>query len=146
MRLSVAEIINQTHSGLDKEGINTYKREKFFNEHKTDALMKFLQIVYNGKKWVLPEGPPPYTPYEFPDAKSNLYTQTRRLYLFQEGTPVKNKFKLESLFVELLEGLDKDDAELVIKIKDGYKPYSISMAKRLGIIEKDTVNQEGEKV
>jgi hypothetical protein len=72
----------------------------------------------------LPEGEPPYTPTEFLDQQNSYYAEFRRMYLFiKGGNDNLRSLKRESLFVQFLEGLDKEDAKMVIAMKDKKAPY-----------------------
>ena len=72
----------------------------------------------------LPEGDPPYKPTDFLDQESSYYTDFRRMYLFiKGGNPNLTAMKREILFVQFIEGLDKQDAKLVLSIKDKKSPY-----------------------
>ena len=72
----------------------------------------------------LPEGDPPYKPTDFLDQESSYYTDFRRMYLFiKGGNPNLTAMKREILFVQFIEGLDKQDAKLVLAIKDKKSPY-----------------------
>jgi len=75
-------------------------------------------------KFLLPEGDPPYKPCEFLDQESRLYSEARLMYLFIEGgNPNLTKLKREMLFIQLLEGVHKDDAVLLCYIKDKKLPF-----------------------
>jgi hypothetical protein len=69
--------------------------------------------------WALPEGNPPYTPLEKSfDAQGHLYSDMRRMYIFLEGGHKTIKpLRRESIFVNLLEELDCDDAALLLECK-----------------------------
>jgi len=74
--------------------------------------------------FVLPEGAPPYKPCEFLNQEGRLLSEARKLYLFIEGgNPNLHKVKRESLFIQLLESIDKDDATLLCHIKDKKTPF-----------------------
>jgi len=87
-----------------------------------------LQTMFRGAYdpavvWTLPEGKPPYKPLESDyDQQGMLYQECRRLYLFIEGGPIKDKTKRERLFIELLEAIDPADAVLLCAIKDKQLP------------------------
>lgn len=75
-------------------------------------------------EWDLPPGDPPYRPCEFFDQQGRLYQETRKLYMFLKGRrPDLTPLKKEVLFIALLEGLDKDDAKLLLAVKDKKMPY-----------------------
>ena len=72
-------------------------------------------------KWALPEGTPPYKVNEAPAGTEHttLFQEARRLWHFVEGADEKlSKTKKEMMFIQLLEGLHKDDAALMIAVKD----------------------------
>lgn len=83
---------------------------------------KVLQtlIEYNfadKKPFDLPEG--------FPEGRSlfinetNLMQEFRRFYIFtKEGVPTISKIKREQLFIDMCEGLSKDEADILIAVKD----------------------------
>lgn len=72
----------------------------------------------------LPEGDPPYKPNDYLDQQSNYYSDFRRMYLFiKGGNPGLHKLKRESLFVQFIEGIDPEDAKLVLAMKDKRSPY-----------------------
>ncbi|NBW57430.1 hypothetical protein EBR43_06530 [bacterium] len=74
--------------------------------------------------FILPEGAPPYKPCDFLDQEGRLYVEARKLYLFVEGgNPNLTKLKREILFIQLIESIDKNDAELLINIKDKKLPF-----------------------
>lgn len=84
-----------------------------------------LKYAYHPNiNFVLPEGAPPYKPCEFLNQEGRLLAEARKLYLFIEGgNPNLHKVKRESLFIQLLESIDKDDAVLLCHIKDKTLPF-----------------------
>lgn len=71
----------------------------------------------------LPEGAPPYNPSEF-DEPGALHAEVRRFYLFVKGgQPNLTKVKRESLFIDVLQYVHKEDAELLVCMKDKKSPY-----------------------
>jgi hypothetical protein len=70
------------------------------------------------KKWILPEGEPPYKTAAEPMGMTptNLVGELRRLYVFTRADlkPVKR----EQLFISLLEGVHPDEAKLLCAVKD----------------------------
>ena len=72
-------------------------------------------------KWDLPEGVPPYKKNDAPAGTEHttLHQEARRLWHFVEGADQKlSKTKKEMMFIQLLEGLHKDDAALMVAVKD----------------------------
>jgi hypothetical protein len=85
------------------------------------ALMTVLQAAYHPAiKFLLPEGTPPFKKLQkSQDAEGSLYREARKFYIFIEGqTPNISQLKRETLFIQLLEALDPDDAELILGMKD----------------------------
>lgn len=75
-------------------------------------------------KFLLPEGDPPYKPNEYVDQEGILFSEARKLYLFVEGGNNNlTKFRRETLFVQFIEGIDKNDAILICAIKDKKLPF-----------------------
>ena len=75
-------------------------------------------------KFLLPEGVPPYKPNEFVDQEGILFSEARKLYLFVEGGNSNlTRFKREMLFIQFIENIDKNDAELICAVKDKKLPF-----------------------
>ena len=77
-------------------------------------------------QWMLPEGAPPYTPMEkATDSQATLIAKHHMLEYFVKSPkhPNVNQIKREQIFIQFLESLDPDDADLLIKIKDGNMPF-----------------------
>ena len=120
MKLGLAEILKKA-SDFEK------KQEKIEWLHRNDspALRAILKYAYDPKvKFILPDGAPPYKQNQLPDLQSVLYSELRKLYLFIEGgNPNLKQTRREYLFIQLLENLDKEDAELIVAVKDKKIPY-----------------------
>ena len=71
-----------------------------------------------------------------------LYSVVRKLYLFIEGgNPNLTKMKREQLFINLLESIDKDDAELLVSIKDKKMPYKLITRKFVEKVYPGLINE-----
>ena len=69
----------------------------------------------------VPEGVPPFIENEAPEGTEHtkLSTEYKKLYRFcKGGDPNLQSMRREQLFVQLLEGLHKDEAQVVIQAKD----------------------------
>lgn len=91
------------------------------------VLLQVLNAVFNPNvKFLLPEGTPPYKPAEKGmDLQTSLYRESKKMFYFIDGlSPKIPQLKRETLFVQMLEVLDPDDAKLVIAMKDKIMPYS----------------------
>lgn len=90
------------------------------------VLLQVLNAVFNPNvKFLLPEGTPPYKPAEKSlDLQTSLYRESKKMFYFIDGlAPKIPQLKRETLFVQMLEVLDPDDAKLVIAMKDKIMPY-----------------------
>ena len=89
-----------------------------------------LRIILQGAfdpsvEWLLPEGEPPYKPNDLVDQQHVLIKDIEKLRYFVKGFYDNlPQTKRESMFVELLERVDKEDAKLLIAIKDKKLPFN----------------------
>ena len=119
-KLGISEILK-----LVSEQKTTQEKVNVLQKWNTPVLQMILKYALDPSiKWALPKGDPPYKPSEFDDTQSMLYQEARRLYLFLEGgNPNLTNLKKEQLFIGLLESLDKDDAKLLLAVKEKKIPY-----------------------
>jgi hypothetical protein len=120
MRKAISWILDFTSKLPNEE-----EKVKCLRANENSALLTVLKFCYDPNlKWALPEGEPPYTPCEYPNVESMLYSEARRLYLFVEGgNPNLKTLKRESMFIDLLQSITPNDAKLLISIKDKKLPY-----------------------
>lgn len=104
---------------------NDEEKVKCLQANDNTAIRTVLKYAYDPNiKWALPEGDPPYKPCEYPHQENMLYQEIRRLYLFLEGgNPNLKQVKRESMFIEVLQSVDPEDAKLLLSIKDKKLPY-----------------------
>ena len=111
------EILVKVNNAKDKA-----KKIEVLRENDSVPLRQVLKGAFDPKiKWDLPEGTPPYKENDAPAGTEHttLFTEARRLWHFVEGADQKlSKTKKEMMFIQLLEGLHKDDAALMIAVKD----------------------------
>lgn len=91
-------------------------------EHRSPALVAlFVWNFDESVKSALPDGEVPFTPNDSPtiESQSKLASQYRTLYNYVKGgnDPLKQT-RRESLFIELLESLHPDEAEVLCLVKD----------------------------
>lgn len=120
MRYGIAELLKKASEMKTDE-----ERIAFLRQHNTVPLRTILQYAYDPNiKWLLPEGDVPYKPNEDIDQEGMLYVEARRLYLFIEGGNASlRQSRREMIFIQLLEALDKHDADLIVNAKDKKIPY-----------------------
>ena len=100
------------------------KQEKMavIEKNLSKTLVEVLQFTFHpGYQWKVKEMP---ENYKVPDTKpgisiSQLSTEIRRIYLFQEGHPEAEKLnprKRHELLIQFLEGIEPREAEVVMGI------------------------------
>ena len=125
MNLSVYEML-QNVSKQETTEKKVAKLQEYSKQAK--ALNIILDLVYNPKiQWLLPPGAPPYNPSpKEADLQHVLKADARRLQYFVntvEGKKMK-PLRRETMFIELLEAVDFNDAKLLIAIKDRKLPFN----------------------
>lgn len=120
MKLSVAEVLKKASDMTDEN-----QRIQWLRQNNSVALESVLRGAFDPViKWQLPPGAPPYKPSDIVDQQHRLYTECRKLYLFIEGgNPNLKQIRRESLFIEMLEVIDPEDAKLLIAVKEKTMPY-----------------------
>ena len=98
------------------------KKIELLRQHNTDALRMVLKSSFDPRiEWDLPEGDVPYTPNEAPEGTEHnmLVHEARTLYHYiKGGNPKLTQNRRENTFIQLLEGLHRDEAEIVVAAKD----------------------------
>ena len=131
--LTVHEIFTQINNAKDKP-----KKIEILKKNDTPQMRQLLKAAFDPKiKWDLPKGIPPYIKNEAPAGTehTNLLSETRKLFHFIEGgNNTITKIKKETMFVQLLEGLQEKDAEVLVAVKEKnlnlvYKGLTASMVK-----------------
>ena len=117
-RLLISEILRKVSNAKTKtEKIDLLRR------HNTVALRQLL--IWNFDDSVIsmiPEGEVPYTPNDAPVGTDHtrLEHEYKGFYRFLKGGMDKlPNMKRESMFIQLLEGLSAEEAELLCLVKDG---------------------------
>ena len=109
---------------LDKVSKKKTKKEKvaLLQRYNSDALRMVIKSSFDPKiEWQLPEGGVPYMPNDAPEGTEHtmLVSEARKLFHFiKGGNPTLHQNKRESMFVQMLEGLQEQEAELLIAAKD----------------------------
>lgn len=143
MQLAIFEIL-EAASKLKTED----EKIQYLRKHEDNNVLKTILAgaFYEGIKWNLPPGVPPYRPCDPVNAENFLYGEARRLYLFCEGGPEMSNLRRESLFIELLESVHPLDALILLSMKEKKLPYE-GITKSLiskafpGLIEDEEVQE-----
>tara|TARA_B100001029_G_C14869623_1_gene343792 strand:+ start:53 stop:469 length:417 start_codon:yes stop_codon:yes gene_type:complete len=107
-------------SEIDKAKSQKEKKELLL-KYKSAPLMEILKYTFHPEiKFLLPPGDPPYnTVVDDSENPTYLYGLLRKLYLFVEGgNPNLKPARREYLFIELLESVHDQEAQLLLQIKD----------------------------
>jgi hypothetical protein len=107
------KLITEILSEIDKDPvkINSFKDN--------GALRLIFEHAFDpAKKFVLPEGEPPYKQDAAPIGMSpaNLYMEARKLYVFCRAD--LTAIRRETLFIQLLENVHPSEAKLLLAIKE----------------------------
>ena len=84
------------------------------------TLTKCIKFCYRSDIiWDLPEGIPPYKPLDMPDnwGYNRLPNEARKFQYFVTGNGLRTT-KRESMYIDMLESVSKEEAEFLIQIKD----------------------------
>ena len=115
--LLFSEILDLVHKAKTKN-----KKVEILRKYNSDALRMVIKSSFDPNiVWVMPKGNVPYTPNDAPAGTEHtrLATEAKKLYRFiRGGDNITPQFKKEQMFVQLLEGLHKDEAELLCYAKD----------------------------
>ena len=125
---------------LDKVAKAKTKKQKvaLLRENNTDALRMVLKSSFDPRiEWDLPEGDVPYTPNEAPEGTEHnmLVHEARTLFHYiKGGNPQLTQNRRENMFIQLLEGLHRSEAEIIVSAKDKglhrkYKGLSANVVK-----------------
>ena len=110
------EIFTQVNNAKDKP-----LKIEVLRKHDSQGLRQILKAAFDPKiVFDVPEGIPPYMANEAPAGTdhTSLLDEVRKLYLFIKGGSNIAKVKKETLFIQMLEALHKDDAQALLDIKD----------------------------
>ena len=116
-RLLISEILRKVSNAKTKK-----EKVDLLRKHKSPALRQLMIINFDDSVVsLLPEGEVPYTPNDAPVGTDHtrLEQEYRGLYRFFKGGAKLSNLKRESMFVQLLEGLSAEEAELLCLVKDG---------------------------
>ena len=116
--LLLSEVLRKVSNAKTKD-----EKIKILRDNNSAALRALLIWNFDDSiKSAIPDGDVPYTPNDAPAGTdhSRLSHEYRGFYRFCRGGDNRlSDMKRESMFIQLLEGLHKDEAELVCLVKDG---------------------------
>ena len=116
MKLLLNEVLQKVSNAKTKA-----QKVKLLEEFNTPALRAILIANFDESVIsMLPEGEVPYKKNEAPEETEHtkLEHEYRKLYLFFKGGANISQTRRETLFIQLLEGLHKGEAEVLCLVKD----------------------------
>ena len=129
MKLLISEVLQKVSNAKTKA-----EKIKLLNEHNSPALRAILIANYDESVIsMLPEGEVPFEANDAPKGTEHtvLEKEYRKLYLFfKGGSSSLKQSQRENLFIQMLEGLHQEEAQVLILIKDKAlgKKYKLTRA------------------
>tara|TARA_B100001094_G_C17799406_1_gene608318 strand:+ start:35 stop:466 length:432 start_codon:yes stop_codon:yes gene_type:complete len=128
MKLLISEVLQKVHSAKTKA-----QKVKILQDNNTNALRSVLIANFDETvQSLLPEGDVPFEKNDAPVGTEHtvLEQEYRKLYLFFKGGSSIKQSQRENLFIQMLEGLSVEEAELLILVKDKAlnKKYRVTRA------------------
>jgi|TARA_Y100000310_G_scaffold134020_1_gene133046 hypothetical protein len=113
MKLFVSEILTKVSKLKSKK-----EKVAWLKEQNTNGLRMVIKSSFDPKiKWLLPEGDVPFTRNDAPEGTehTDLHMEASKLYHFLEGGNNDiTQSKRETLFIQMLEGLQENDADVLV--------------------------------
>jgi|TARA_B110000438_G_C15566322_1_gene543376 hypothetical protein len=112
------------HEVFEKVAKLKSKKEKvsYLRDNASEAIRMVCKASFDPNiKWQLPEGDVPFTENDAPEGTEHgiLTQEVRKFYHFIEGgNPSLTQNKREMMFVQMLENLHADEAQLVVSCKN----------------------------
>jgi len=112
-----SEVLKKVHNAKTKD-----KKVEILKQYDNDALRMVIKASFDPKiEWLIPEGDVPYKMNEAEEGTEHtvLRREAKKLYRFiKGGDNTLPQFKRENLFIQMLEGLHKSEAQLIVDAKD----------------------------
>ena len=126
MKLMISEVLRKAHNAKTKA-----EKVKILQDNNSQTLRSlFIWNFDDSVKSAVPEGKVPYTHNDAPQGTehASLEVEGRKLFYFVEGGSNIPQMKKETMFIQMLEGLHQDDAEVLCLVKDKqlHKKYRIT--------------------
>jgi len=113
----LSEVLKKVNNAKTKT-----KKVEILQKYDCDALRAIIKSSFDPNiEWVIPEGEVPFKANDAEEGTEHtvLRREYKKLYRFIKGGDDQLVgFKRENMFIQLLEGLHKDEAEIVISAKD----------------------------
>ncbi|MGA1663899.1 MAG: DUF6433 family protein [Methylophilaceae bacterium] len=129
MKLLISEVLQKVSNAKTKA-----EKIKLLNQHNSAALRAILIANYDESVIsMLPEGEVPFEANDAPKGTEHtvLEKEYRKLYLFfKGGSSSLKQSQRENLFIQMLEGLHEEEAQVLVLVKDKAlgKKYKLTRA------------------
>jgi hypothetical protein len=114
----LSEIFLKVNNAKDKP-----KKVEILRQYDKPAVRQILKGCFDPKiEWDLPDGIPPYIENDVPEGTEHtmLIQQASKLWHFVKGADnATNRIQKETMFIQMLEGLHKDEARVLLDMKNG---------------------------
>lgn len=129
----LSEVLKKVHNAKTKE-----KKVEILRQYDCEPLRMVIKSSFDPNViWALPAGEVPFTANEAEEGTEHtvLRKEARKLYNFVKGgNDSLAGFKRENMYIQMLEGLHKSEAELLIaarekKLHQVYKGLSAAVVK-----------------
>lgn len=129
----LSEVLRKVHNAKTKD-----KKIELLRQYDCEPLRMVIKSSFDPNiEWTIPEGEVPFKVNEAEEGTEHtvLRREARKLYRFiKGGDDTLPRFKKENMFIQMLEGLHKSEAELLIAAKDKklhqvYKGLSAAVVK-----------------
>ena len=113
----MSEVLTKVNNAKDKP-----KKIQVLKDYDNLPLRQVLKGAFDPKiEWDLPAGDPPFIANEAPIGTEHglLRNEAKRLWYFVKGANNElTKTQKETMFIQMLEGLHKDEAQLLLGMKN----------------------------
>jgi len=113
----LSEVLRKVHNAKTKD-----KKVELLKQYDCEPLRMIIKSSFDPKiEWAIPEGDVPFKANEAEEGTEHtvLRRESRKLYRFiKGGDNTIPGFRRENMFIQMLEGLHKSEADLVVAAKD----------------------------
>ena len=114
----MSEILDKVAKAKTKE-----QKVNLLRQHNSAALRMVIKSSFDPNiEWELPDGDVPYTRNDAPEGTEHnqLIHEARTLFHYiRGGNPKLSQNRRENMFIQMLEGLHPDEADILCLVKDG---------------------------
>lgn len=115
--LLLSEILDKVHKAKTKT-----QKVNILREYNSESLRMIIKASFDPKiEWAVPEGNVPFKRNQAPAGTEHtvLAYECRKLWHFIKGADNQTaQFKKETMFIQMLEGLQESEADVLVAAKD----------------------------